>query len=181
MGNLVIETLTEELMHRYLEQLVAIDNGVVKEMGSVFSCEYWSYENFVMEKPDKWKLSLLARNSTGGVLGFLIVTRENDGSAHINRAVIDKKSRGKKIGEALLNREVEICKNENIKSISLCVNVSNHGAIRFYENIGFSKLEGQDLKKKMDATARVGHCIDRIIDESNQIYLYLYERDILTA
>ncbi len=71
-----------------------------------------------------------------GVIDYTILSDE----AYLNSIAILPKYRNQKIASNLMQNMINMCKNQNVKSISLEVRCSNHIAISFYEKFNFIKL-----------------------------------------
>ena len=57
---------------------------------------------------------------------------------YINQIVVKKSYQGRGLGRALINHAMQVAKKEKIKKIGLDVWLFNTGAIKFFENQGFS-------------------------------------------
>lgn len=73
------------------------------------------------------------------VLGLIDYTILSD-EAYLNNIAVLPMHRHKKIASNLMENMINICKNQNIKSISLEVRCSNNIAINFYEKFNFIKI-----------------------------------------
>lgn len=60
--------------------------------------------------------------------------------AYLNNIAVLPAHRNKKIASNLMGNMTNICKNKNVKSISLEVRCSNNVAINFYEKFNFIKI-----------------------------------------
>ena len=71
-----------------------------------------------------------------GMIDYTILSNES----YLNNIAILPKYRNQKIASNLMQNMINMCKNQNVKSISLEVRYSNHVAISFYEKFNFIKL-----------------------------------------
>ncbi len=62
-------------------------------------------------------------------------------SLEVQRIYVEKKYKGQKIGQKLIEKAVETAKAENLKYIWLGVWEHNTAAIRFYEKMGFVRFD----------------------------------------
>lgn len=73
-------------------------------------------------------------------IGFLVCKIESD-KLYISKIYLKAETRGKGLGKFLLNRAVDLAKQNDKKSIYLNVNKYNTDSIAFYERMGFVKIE----------------------------------------
>jgi ribosomal protein S18 acetylase RimI-like enzyme len=74
--------------------------------------------------------------------GTLAVFRTPTGlHAHIEDVIVDRKSRGLGIGEALVNRLLLIATELGLNGVSLTCNPSREAANKLYKKMGFEKWE----------------------------------------
>jgi L-amino acid N-acyltransferase YncA len=74
--------------------------------------------------------------------GSCIGTFYNNGAANvmiIDNVKVRKKSRGKGIGTAVMEKAISIAHKRNIDSVELVVNSDNEIAKRLYKKVGFEK------------------------------------------
>lgn len=127
MKNLIIEKMTENDLE-----------GVLKVEEESFSIP-WSKKSFNDELKNDKALYLVAKidNEVIGYIGTWLIIDE----AHITNVAVSKDFRNQKIGDKLVNKLIEICKEKSIKSMTLEVRNSNLVAQKLYKNHGF-KLAG---------------------------------------
>ena len=70
------------------------------------------------------------------MLGYLIVARYVD-AWHVMNVAVDPAHRGRGVARALLERLFELTAEDDERGYTLEVRVSNAGAIRLYERLGF--------------------------------------------
>lgn len=113
-----------------------IDDIVKIEQASFTSP--WKRESFENElRLNKFALYIVVEDEHGvfGYCGVWIILDE----AHITNIALLPKYRGKKIGEALLRKVMEIAKAKGAKTMTLEVRVSNHIAQSLYRKLGFQE------------------------------------------
>jgi [ribosomal protein S18]-alanine N-acetyltransferase len=97
----------------------------------------WSRSMFATELAKPSSLCLGAHIESGELVGYLIVSRYVDAWHIMNIAVAgDHRRRG--VAGALLERLFAVTADEAQRGYTLEVRVSNRGAIRLYERLGFS-------------------------------------------
>ncbi|MDF1510001.1 ribosomal protein S18-alanine N-acetyltransferase [Robertmurraya sp. DFI.2.37] len=125
--------MTKQLTFREMEEK-DIDQIVFIENESFTSP--WSRESFVNElTKNRFALYTVLEDEDGvfGYCGVWIIVDE----AHITNIAVLPKYRGKKLGEALLKKVMEIAKEKGAKTMTLEVRVSNHIAQSLYRKLGF--------------------------------------------
>jgi [ribosomal protein S18]-alanine N-acetyltransferase len=97
----------------------------------------WSRSMFAGELAKPSSLSLGAFDpETGGLLGFLIISRYVD-AWHVMNVAVAPDQRRRRIAANLLDRLFELTAGEDRRGYTLEVRVSNDVAIRLYEQAGF--------------------------------------------
>ena len=79
-----------------------------------------------------------AEGEHGALCGYLIVSRYVD-AWHIMNVAVAPERRRQGIASALLQRLLELTKDDSLRGYTLEVRVSNLGAIRLYERFGFRR------------------------------------------
>jgi ribosomal-protein-alanine N-acetyltransferase len=79
--------------------------------------------------------------SVDGVLEGFAVMKFHDEEAHLFLLAVQPKSRRAGIGKALLLWLEKSCRTAGIRNIRLEVRASNHDAMAFYQNLGYSFVE----------------------------------------
>ena len=126
-NNIVIEEMKEE------------DNEGVFEVEKNCFEDYWSKDSFKKELNNNLAKYLVAKvdEKIAGYVGIWFVVDEG----HITNVAVHENFRGKKIGDKLIKRLVEVCKDNNIVSMTLEVRASNVVAQNLYRKYGF-KMAG---------------------------------------
>lgn len=126
-NNLVIEEMKEEDI-----------DGVFEVEKNCFE-DYWSKDSFKKELNNNLAKYLVAKvdEKIAGYVGVWFVVDEG----HITNVAVHENFRGKKIGDKLIKRLVEVCKDNNIVSMTLEVRASNVVAQNLYRKYGF-KMAG---------------------------------------
>lgn len=87
---------------------------------------------------------LLARADDGGIVGALNLTvyRVPTGvRSIIEDVIVDTSARGRGVGQALMQRAIELAKGKGAKNIALTSNPARAAANRLYVKLGFKKRE----------------------------------------
>jgi ribosomal protein S18 acetylase RimI-like enzyme len=95
---------------------------------------------------------MVARNENRKIIGTLTlaVYRVPTGvRSMIEDVVVDSSARGKGIGEALINRAIEIAREKGVKNISLTSSAVREAANRLYMKAGFKKRETNAYQMKL--------------------------------
>ena len=126
-NNIVIEEMKEEDI-----------DGVFEVEKNCFE-DYWSKDSFKKELNNNLAKYLVAKvdEKIAGYVGIWFVVDEG----HITNVAVHENFRGKKIGDKLIKRLVEVCKDNNIVSMTLEVRASNVVAQNLYRKYGF-KMAG---------------------------------------
>lgn len=77
----------------------------------------------------------------GKIIGTIAVKKEEDNIARIKRMFIDKEYRKQGIGQRLLDRIIEFCKNKGYKKIILSTHQQMQEAIEFYKKNEFKEYK----------------------------------------
>ena len=97
----------------------------------------WSRSMFAGELAKPSSLSLGAFEPDGGPLvGYLVISRYVD-AWHVMNVAVTPSHRRRGIARALLERLFEVTSNDERRGYTLEVRVSNEGAIKLYETLGF--------------------------------------------
>ena len=97
----------------------------------------WSRSMFAGELAKPSSLSLGAFDpETGGLLGYLIISRYVD-AWHVMNVAVEPEHRRRGIATALLDRLFELTAGDGRRGYTLEVRVSNKQAIDLYERLGF--------------------------------------------
>jgi ribosomal-protein-alanine N-acetyltransferase len=97
----------------------------------------WSRSMFATELAKPSSLCFGAHDEEGALLGYLIVSRYVD-AWHIMNIAVAPGYRRRGIAAALLERLFAVTEGEAQRGYTLEVRVSNTGAIRLYERLGFT-------------------------------------------
>ncbi|MCC0784617.1 ribosomal protein S18-alanine N-acetyltransferase [Clostridioides sp. ES-S-0108-01] len=124
---------------------IKIEEMTVKDIDEVFEVEkncfedYWSKESFRKELSNEVARYIVAKLD-GKIVGYVGIWLILD-EGHINNVAVHSDYRGKKIGDKLIKSIVDLCKDNNIASITLEVRVSNKIAQNLYRKYGF-RMDG---------------------------------------
>lgn len=95
---------------------------------------------------------IVARNERAEIIGALTLTvyRVPTGvRSIIEDVIVDSSARGQGVGEALLNRAIEVAKEKGAKNISLTSNPMRDAANRLYQRMGFKRRETNAYQIKL--------------------------------
>lgn len=173
---MIVVDLKENNIHKYIDELIRIDNQLVDMHGIKYSLERWDANNFLLNLLGKWDYSFVALGENYEVVGCIIASQDIDHSVHINRLFVDNKYVCMGVGSLLLRYlEIRVRKNR-LSTISLFVNINNIHGINFYVKNGFIRLEGDKLKSKLKQTNR-NICQETFIkNRAQNKTLYMYEK-----
>lgn len=128
-----IKKMKETFLFRFMEEQ---DIDSVLEIEHASFTTPWSREAFYNELYNN-KFAVYIVLETGqkvvGYCGVWVVADE----AHVTNVAILPEFRGKKLGEALMRKLVEVVKERGAKSMTLEVRVSNEIAQSLYRKFGF--------------------------------------------
>ena len=100
--------------------------------------DFWTISVFKSELLNPNSTYIVAKiNNT--IVGFAGIWQAVD-DIHITNIVVKKNLRNNGIGNVLLNKLIQICKDKKTSSITLEVSVNNISAIKLYEKCGFKKV-----------------------------------------
>jgi ribosomal protein S18 acetylase RimI-like enzyme len=99
----------------------------------------WKKENFLYELPKKWDLSF-AIYEENNLEGFCFASNKIIDVYYIHLIFVSDKSRGKSFGKKMIERAIELAKQNNLPRIELRCPESNTGALDFYKKKGFKTV-----------------------------------------
>lgn len=118
-----------------IEEVTAGDLDAIHAIESAsFPCP-WRREFFGSELAADWRFNLVARRD-GTVVGYLFAMWLLD-EMHVNKIAVIESERRKGIADLLMARCLEFARSHDVRTISLEVRKSNHGAQEFYRHIDF--------------------------------------------
>lgn len=89
-----------------------------------------------LEEGVYWEILYLENEA----IGYLVCEVEEE-NIQLSKLYLKSKVRGRGLGKFLIDRAIEIAKENNKNSIRLNVNKNNTQSIAFYERVGFLKVE----------------------------------------
>ena len=95
---------------------------------------------------------LVARNKEQKIVGTLTLAAYRVPSgvrSMIEDVVVDNSARGQGIGEALVNRAIEVAREKGVQYISLTSSSMREAANRLYVKVGFKKRETNAYQMKL--------------------------------
>lgn len=131
MNNIKLDNIEIKIMT--LDDLESIKDILISDFN-----EFWNYNVFKEELQSENSKYLVAKlnNEIIGFAGIKIIIDEAD----LMNIVSKKIYRNQGVGTLLLNEIINLCKKQNLNSVSLEVNEINTSALHLYENFGFEKV-----------------------------------------
>lgn len=147
--DVILKSLSPDTVRRNLAALIAVASDIPGE--------YWAAENFLADRPDKWRLSFaLWRGSE--LIGYAILSRKAAHQIHLHHLMVSKPNRSQGLGERLVREFLSRCCAARADIVTLKTQRTNSGAIRFYERFGFAKtgIDGDYvvMEKSLDGADR---------------------------
>ena len=130
-------------MNFIITQMTNNDLEVIKDTLTIEFDDFWNYSTLSNELQNS-NSSYIVCKFKNNIIGFAGLWRAVD-DIHITNIVVRKDLRKMGIGSILLEKLIEIAKNENANSITLEVNSKNVAAYQLYLKHNF-KVAG--LRKK---------------------------------
>jgi len=115
-----------------------IENVTIIE-AEAYGKHHWAKSSFYDEMSNNLARYYVAKTSTGEVVGYAGTWHIID-EGHITTFAVKKDYLRNHIGEAIMQKIIEDCYQNNIKYLTLEVRVSNIPAIKLYEKYGFQSL-----------------------------------------
>ena len=129
----------EILSNIKFENMTISDLDNIKDILYTDFDDFWSYNIFKSELENENSKYIVAKLNSE-IIGFAGIWQVMD-EAHITNIVTKKNFRNLGIGSLLLEKLINICKNqENINSVTLEVNEDNIIAQKLYEKFNFKNL-----------------------------------------
>lgn len=88
----------------------------------------------IFDPSNSW---LLREERTGELQGMVLCSRVRADAAHVTQLCMRSGKRGQGLGAALLDQCLVELGNHGLRTVSLTVTSSNHGAVRLYQRFGF--------------------------------------------
>jgi [ribosomal protein S18]-alanine N-acetyltransferase len=116
-----------------------LELGDLDEIERIEQASYptpWSRAMFASELAKPSSVSLGAVDETGALVGYLVLSRYVD-AWHVMNVAVAPERRREGIASALLRQLLDQTRGDAKRGYTLEVRVSNVGAIRLYERLGF--------------------------------------------
>ncbi|CAC11206.1 N-terminal acetyltransferase complex ard1 subunit related protein [Thermoplasma acidophilum] len=94
-------------------------------------------QSLIMDLHREWPESFMVYTITDTVVGFIVGSKYSRTEARILLFAVDERFRKMGVGSALMDRFLQLCREENMLSVRLEVRTDNDEAIRFYKKYGF--------------------------------------------
>lgn len=124
-----------------------------KEDMENYLIENFSYEQIKSEVINDGSRFYIAESNGGEVVAYMKLNFDkaqtepgHDKTLEVQRIYVLKEYKGKRIGRLLMEKAIEIGKDNNINYIWLGVWEHNINAIKFYEKLGFEKFDTHIFK-----------------------------------
>ena len=103
--------------------------------------EYWRDQHFLMDLPDKWRLSFAVWTNDGRPVAYAILSRKGPCRVHLHHFMVAKSLRGQGIGGSMFEEIERRARAAGCRRLSVKVAPDNARARRFYEGRGFKAGE----------------------------------------
>lgn len=153
--------------------LAACDDAVRAELGSSYSHRPWNAAAFLLDRPAKWRLSRVAVDEAGGVVGFWIASRVGS-DAHTHRVAVTAAARGSGLGRSMFDEVAAAARRLQCERVTLTIAAGNARARRFYERLGFRQLDGARLERFLAERGHPGRAVLDTIEEPDDGAVYTY-------
>jgi [ribosomal protein S18]-alanine N-acetyltransferase len=122
-----------------LRRLTLVDLAAIERIERRAYPTPWSRSMFAGELAKSSSICLGAVDTDAAeiLVGYLIISRYAD-AWHVMNVAVHEDYRGHGIATRLLNELFELTAGDDRRGYTLEVRVSNHGAIRLYEKLGFA-------------------------------------------
>jgi ribosomal protein S18 acetylase RimI-like enzyme len=157
MIGIALLTLSRRRLERTLAGLVALEHATHTRLGVDYAEHAWDEPSFRRELPGKWRQSRVAVRA-GAVVGLWIASRPAEGEVHTHRVAVAAEH-----ARAGLGRRMFESVAVGAARMTLEVAASNHGALAFYDRLGFVRLDGAAVEAYLARRGRrarvVGGCV----------------------
>jgi ribosomal protein S18 acetylase RimI-like enzyme len=108
-----------------------------------FRFENWGIDNFLMDLPREWELSIVAK-SDKEIAGFSF-NSEKEQAMHVHYFYVFQAFRNSKLGILMLQKCTDLARQYKFQKITLKCNIHNYKALKFYIKYDFviDSLEGE--------------------------------------
>ncbi len=111
-----------------------------------------SFEDLSALVRDAASTLMIARDDTGVIVGALTLAAYRVPSgvrAMVEDVIVDGSARGQGVGEALVQRAIELAKEKGVGTIALTSSPFREAANRLYVKVGFTKRETNAYQLKL--------------------------------
>lgn len=124
--------LDGSLAGRLLSQLMSVDAST--------PAEPWGRREWLLDLPDKWRLSRVMLDAEKVVAAFIVASRKGS-AAHIHRVAVADAYRRRGLGRQLIEHLAAVAAAAGILELTLKVDPGNAAAVRLYEVVGFREAD----------------------------------------
>ncbi len=176
----IVETLTRELAGRLAADLARLDELTLTQSGRDFADEPWAERHFLMDVPGKWEHSAVALDPESRLLGFLIASRSSHPAVgvYLHRMAMDPGIRGGALGRELLQAVLDTAVRVGAPRVTMSISTSNAAAIRFFERVGFRRLDGSEVAEIVTLRGMPSQVVGDCIQEATGHRKYLLGLDL---
>jgi len=125
------KTLSADIVRCNLAAFIAVASDIPGE--------YWAAENFLAERPEKWRFSYYACRDDE-LAGYAILSRKAESCVHLHHFMVARAHRNQGLGDRMVGEFLSRCQAAHVGSVTLKTQRTNSGAIRFYDRFGFKKI-----------------------------------------
>ncbi len=149
----------------YAPEMVRLDAYWRSRLGAAYSHQDWTEDHFRLDLPGKGRVSRLALDGQGRLVGFWIGSIRRR-TAHTHRVAVDPDFCRAGVGRLMFASFREAARLSDCRDMTISLTFANDAARRFYETVGYRLIFGVDLEKFVAATNRPGRVEhDRLLEE----------------
>jgi ribosomal-protein-alanine N-acetyltransferase len=113
------------------------DSESIMEIIKCSLSEYYT-KSLILDLYRSWPQAFIVYDNFDSVIGFIIGAKYSGTEGRILLFAVKKSFRGAGVGQALLNRELQIMTGAGLSTVRLEVRTDNESGIKFYKKNGFS-------------------------------------------
>ncbi|MCL4453993.1 N-acetyltransferase [Ferroplasma sp.] len=113
------------------------DSESIMEIIKCSLSEYYT-KSLILDLYRSWPQAFIVYDNFDSVVGFIIGAKYSGTEGRILLFAVKKSFRGAGVGQALLNRELQVMAGAGLSTVRLEVRTDNESGIKFYKKNGFS-------------------------------------------
>ena len=129
----IFQTLKQEFIEDNVFEIIKIGRDVPGE--------YWKKQHFLIDLPEKWKLSFVVIDDGGKPVAYAISSMKTAHQVHLHHFAVDSNCRGKGLGGFMIREVISRAEQSFATVLTLKVSSKNRRGQSFYENHGFVMRE----------------------------------------